>query len=210
MIWTEAPEAQTYQGRHHDPLFAAAEELGMPISLHIGTGYDSRHLAPGNPYYFRGAFSRFELQRGLAQIIYTGTFDRFPNLQIVLCEYGVAWVPAFTQQADRAFDQYAHIDTVRPKRKPSEYFQTNLWLTYVKDANLVANLKALGSTDRVMWSSDYPHQQSTWPKSREYIEREAGQLSDREIEALTRTNCAGLYGLDLAYLGSTPPAMVAA
>ena len=134
LIWTEAPDDLSYLGHHHDPIWETAQQLDMPISLHIGTGAkDAGHFEPGRSLYMRSMFTHFELLRALPELIFTGVFDRYPKLKIILCEYGLEWFPAFIKRADRAHERYASTEAVKLELRPSEYFLRNIWMTFIRD-----------------------------------------------------------------------------
>ena len=80
--------------------------------------------------------------------------------------------------------------------KPSEYFQRQKWATYIDDYVGVANRHFIG-VDKLMWSSDYPHQASTWPHSREVVAREFKDASAEDRYKITRANAARLYGFEI-------------
>ena len=81
------------------------------------------------------------------------------------------------------------------KLKPSEYFQRQMWATYIDDF-VGVQTRAFAGVDRIMWSSDYPHQASTWPHSQEVVARDFAGASDEDIYKITRGNVARLYGFD--------------
>ena len=81
------------------------------------------------------------------------------------------------------------------KLKPSEYFQRQMWATYIDDYVGVQSREFVG-VDRIMWSSDYPHQASSWPHSQEVVARDFKDASADDIFKITRGNVARLYGFD--------------
>src|SRR6266571_1058044 len=85
---------------------------------------------------------------------------------------------------------------VGDKLKPSEYFQRQMWATYIDDFVGVANRHFIG-VDKMMWSSDYPHQASSWPHSQEVVARDFKDASPEERFKITRGNVAKLYGFEL-------------
>ena len=81
-------------------------------------------------------------------------------------------------------------------RKPSEYFRRQMWATYIDDFVGVANREFAG-VDRIMWSSDYPHQASSWPHSQEVVARDFKNASADDLFKITRGNAARLYGFEI-------------
>ncbi|HRE00020.1 MAG TPA: hypothetical protein PLV68_01905, partial [Ilumatobacteraceae bacterium] len=90
--------------------------------------------------------------------------------------------------------------------KPSEYFHRNVALTYINDVVGLNNVRFTGA-DNFMWSGDYPHGASTWPRSVESIGTETGTvgLDADTVRRLTVTNCAELYGIDLDVVSQPSP-----
>lgn len=80
---------------------------------------------------------------------------------------------------------------------PSQFFQRNVIATFMTDAVGVSNLGVIGS-DCLMWATDYPHDDSTWPHSQQVIEQQFGRLSERERTKLILSNVVDLYRLNAA------------
>jgi predicted TIM-barrel fold metal-dependent hydrolase len=102
---------------------------------------------------------------------------------------------------DRGFARFGPSGTVTPwptklTLKPSEYFRRQMFCTFIDDSFGVASRHWIG-VDNVMWSSDYPHTASTWPHSRDIIERDFKDVSAVEKRKIVRENVAQLYGFDL-------------
>ena len=83
------------------------------------------------------------------------------------------------------------------RNRPPHYFRHNVSLTYISDPSASTTSRFTGA-DRLMWSGDYPHGASTWPRSRDVVERRARRPCARRTSELTSANCAALYGIDLA------------
>ena len=213
MIWASPPEEMSFFGRYHDPFWAAAQDLDMPISLHIltGAGRESRGFAATSTQnrYLRLSVSQYEIQRSLSELIFGGTFERFPNLKIVSAENGIGWLPYFLQRADGGWTRFRYVDPTDLTMPPSEYFRRNIWATFINDRAGLHSIDLIGA-ERVMWSSDYPHTASTWPHSLEVIERDFVGVSEEDKAKICRDNAAKLYGFDLASLEAKPLATAAA
>ena len=213
MIWCSPPEEMSFLGRYHDPFWAAAQDLDMSISLHIltGAGRESRGLAVTSTQnrYIRLSVSQYEIQRSIAELIFGGTFERFPNLKIVSAENGIGWIPYFVWMMDSTWKRFRHIEPTPLTMLPSEYFKRNVWATFIADPVGLRIVDMIG-LDRVMWSSDYPHTASTWPRSLKVIERQFADLSEEWTRKICRENAAGLYGFDLSRLTALPAATAAA
>jgi predicted TIM-barrel fold metal-dependent hydrolase len=198
LIWASPPEDAPYSSAEYDPFWAAAQDLGLPISLHsiTGMGAESR-LAIKQPLdrYVRSTVLCHEVQRTLVVLIFSGVLERFPTLKLVSAENEVGWIPFYLQKLDQAQEEYRYLYPAPLTLKPSEYFRRQVYATFIDDAVGVANREFIGA-ENIMWSSDYPHTVSTWPHSREVVERDFKGVPEGEKRLIVRDNVARLYGLD--------------
>ena len=192
MIWCSPPQDQPYSSTLYDPFWAAAEELKMPISLHAITGMGVESQWNWAERYMRSTVLSHEVEKSFAVLIFSGVLDRFPKLQIVSAENNVGWIPYFLQRMDRFASRSTDSGI---KLKPSEYFQRQMWATYIFDYVGVQSRQFIG-VDRMMWSSDYPHQASSWPNSQAVVARDFAEASPEDVFKITRGNAARLYGFD--------------
>jgi predicted TIM-barrel fold metal-dependent hydrolase len=143
-----------------------------------------------------GLGSVFSLVPGhLSQLIFTGVFDRFPELQVPMIEIGIGWVPHFLEMMDDKYWRnrvWAGLDIERP---PSDYWRTNLSATFITDRTGIDLRHRLG-VDTVMWSTDYPHHGNDWPYSRRTIEETMGHLAPDERDLIVAGNAVRIFGLD--------------
>lgn len=199
MIWCSPPHEQPYSSPMYDPVWAEAEELKLPISLHsiTGVGPESRFVTR-DPVdrYVRSTILAHEVQRTLTTLIFSGVLERFPDLKFVSGENEVGWLPFFLQKLDQTQDEYQYLYPTPLTMKASEYFQRQVYATFIDDPVGVATRQFIGSRN-IMWSSDYPHTVSTWPNSREVVERDLQGVPEGEKEDIIRGNAARLYGFDL-------------
>jgi predicted TIM-barrel fold metal-dependent hydrolase len=112
-------------------------------------------------------------------------------------ENEVGWLPFFLQKLDQAQDEYRYLYPAPLKLKPIEYFRRQIFATFIDDPVGVATREFIG-VNNIMWSSDYPHTVSTWPHSREVIERDFKGVPESEKRQIVCENVARLYGLALA------------
>ena len=196
MIWCSPPESQPYSSDIYDPFWAAAQELKMPVSLHAITGMGVESQYNWGERYMRSTVLSHEVEKSFSVLIFSGVLDRFPELQIVSAENNIGWLPYYLQRMDRAFERQRISAGFTNKLKPSEYFQRQMWATYIDDFVGVASRNFIG-VDKIMWSSDYPHQASTWPHSQEIVARDFKDASPEDRYKITRANAAALYGFEI-------------
>jgi predicted TIM-barrel fold metal-dependent hydrolase len=195
MIWCSPPTEQPYSSEAYDPFWAAAQEMKMPISLHAITGMGMESQWDFKERYMRATVLSHEVERTLSVLIFSGVLERFPRLQIVSAENNCGWIPYYLQRMDRAFERNRFAAGYKLSLKPSEYFARQIWCTYIDDYVGVASRRFIG-IDRMMWSSDYPHQASSWPHSQEVVARDFKDASEDDRFKITRGNVARLYGFD--------------
>lgn len=195
MIWGGAPRDRPYRSEIYDPLWAAAQDLGMPLSLHIvtGMGEESRVEFTDAPMRYMSLIH--EVQRSLSDIVLSGVLERFPRLQIVSAESDTGWLPHFMQRLDRADDKFGVMLGNRLKMKPSEYVRRQIWATFLDDA-VGAQFTESHGADTFMWGSDFPHSDSTWPESRAVIARNLSSVPALVAHKLVFGNAAALYGIE--------------
>lgn len=213
LIWTSPPADDSFFDRRYDPLWSTAEELAMPIAIHTLAGQrESRALGDfgrsvESSYYFSFR-TRDEMQRSLCEMIVAGVFERHPDLRVIGAEGGINYAAMMEKRLDSGYRGFWGKLDHGLTMKPSEYFRRNVFLTYINDEIGLHNLPFTGS-DHFMWSGDYPHGASTWPRSAESVAEEAATsgLDDETIRKLTITNCAELYGIDVDAVAGPSPAI---
>ena len=170
----------------------------MPINMHILTGHPfpfPRNFGPPIAWSaFRSGVNRKLLYVSdcVTDLIATGVVERHPRLKFVLVENEISWLPFVLTQCDK----YAARGTFSSPMtlSPSEYFRRNFYATFFNDPPS-AWVFAHWGEDNCMWSNDYPHPNSTWPRSREVIERDLGHLSPQTRRKLLADNVCRLYNL---------------
>jgi predicted TIM-barrel fold metal-dependent hydrolase len=181
-----------------DPLWRAAEELGFPISLHILTG-SRRSLPRFDSSVFGAGFYMaipHEMQLTMTDILVRGVLERYPKLNFVLAEADIGWIPHFLERLDKGYLRYSHLNKIFLKKMPSEYFKSQVHSTFISDRVGVLT-RELSGVDGLMWSSDYPHTDSTWPKSREVIKQNFQGVPDEDFFKMVNGNVSRLYGIRL-------------
>ena len=195
MIAAVPPEGTEYSDARYDPFWAAAAEIGAPISIHTLTSnrkavYRFDRATHGAARYPENPM---EVMLTLGEILSSPLFDRHPKVRLVLAEADTGWLPWLLQRVDRGHERYAKQNGIVTKLKPSEYFQRNVSASFIVDRVGVFNRAAMG-VENLMWSSDYPHTDSTWPQSRQSIADDFVGVSDADRIKMTCTNAVKMYG----------------
>jgi predicted TIM-barrel fold metal-dependent hydrolase len=197
MIWGYPPADRPYFSPMYDPLWAAAQDLRMPLSLHIVTGMGDESRVDFTAAAVRYTALVHEVQRSISQLVQGGVLERFPHLQIVAAESDIGWLPHWMQRMDHGSEKFGALMDVRLSMKPSEYVRRQVWLTFMDDAVGASNLEQIGA-DTFMWGSDFPHTDSTWPNSQAVIERNLGEVPEAIQRRVLHDSAAALYRIEVA------------
>ena len=199
LIWAAPPEDRPYSLKIYDPLWATAQDLQMPLSLHTLTGRTraaQQDESDIGELYARMVIRTHEAQHSLCSLIFGGAFERFPGLKIVSAENDIAWVPHLVERADKYYRRFKQGYATALSLKPSDYFRRQVFATFIDDP-LGLKVYSLLGADNFMWSTDYPHQAATWPHSRDVVERDFASLPEGDRRKIIRENCARIYGFPL-------------
>jgi len=190
--------------RAWEPLWSALEESGLILSFHVtvffGVPNDPAAGKPASAFTATKAFIEQFLDP-FVDLFAWGILERHPKMRLVMAESGLGWLPWVVQDLDyrhwrlwearEYWDQHGGIALMM---KPSELFRRQIYTTFQEDHVAMSLLPFFGD-GHVMWASDYPHPDSTWPNSRATIERQMKSLSAGMRRKLTHDNAAQLYGL---------------
>jgi predicted TIM-barrel fold metal-dependent hydrolase len=194
--------------RHWDPVFAAAQDAGLPISFHIGSGDISGLLLGGAGMGVRTGMAHtctmlfMENARCLADLTFGGICHRFPRLDFVSVESGVAWILF----ALEAFDWQWQNNGVRSEHPeydllPSEYFRRQIYTCFWFEGEGVRKAIEL-YPDNVLYETDFPHPTSMSPgpqsvaeRPRDYAERVLADLPESSLRKVLHDNAARVYRL---------------
>ena len=191
------PAEGHYAEARFDPLWAAFAERGWPVSFHILTGSMGGDPTLGSHIPMMGVMSIVhQMQQTLSLLIFGGVFDRHPRLRVVSAEHDAGWVAHYAYRLDQMFERHHNWlgRGITLSRQPAEYLRENCWYTFQKDPIAVETRERVGLS-QLMWASDYPHSDSTWPHSQKVIERDFAGVPAGELAAIAGGNATALYGL---------------
>lgn len=168
-----------------DPIFAACEETGTVLCLHVGSGGGVLTTSPGAPYGAMGTFFGVSAMMTAIDWVYSEVAYRFPNIKIALSEGGIGWVPPL-------LDRFDHSDKFgktwwKPDIRPSELLLRNFWFCMLDDPRAMPLVDTIGA-DRVMFEVDYPHSDSCWPDGQAMLHRQIKDLRpDQQTQIAWKT-----------------------
>ena len=188
----------------YDPVWRACEERGVVINVHGGGGPPSEGYFPATLALFVLEASFFS-HRPVWALVMGGVFDRFPNLRLVVAEAGSKWIPDTLKAMDEiqakqdegSIGALTFIDPFHLGRRPSEYWATNCWVgaSFMNREDAVD--RHLIGVDRIMWGSDFPHEEGTYPFTREALANTYSGMDPDEVARMVGGNAAHVYGFDL-------------
>lgn len=189
----------------YDRLWQVCEDLGVPVNAHGGTGSPDYGPYPVSALLYITETS-FYSQRPFVQMLLSGVFERFPRLKFVMTEMGCAWLPPLLGRLDRTLAQIRDTGATGELRyseehvlplSATEYFRRNCWVGASQPGPDDAAARHQIGVDRFMWGSDYPHDEGTYPYTREHLRQIFHDVDAVELQQILGGNAAALYGFDM-------------
>lgn len=196
-IPTTPPETTRYNQPAFHPLWTVAARAGLPLSLHTGTGaLPQQERGPGGAVINYAKVGLLSAET-LCYFVASGVLERFPELHLVFVETGAGWLAYCCERMDEAFEE--HENWVKPKlaEPPSAYVKRQCHVTLGADRAPILAREITGIAP-LMWASDYPHPEGTFPESQAVVERVFAGVPEDELLAIVGGNAAALYKLDLS------------
>jgi predicted TIM-barrel fold metal-dependent hydrolase len=190
MVAVNPVGVKPYHDPMYDPFWAAAEETGLPVSLHVST--DRRRDLGTDPTVKLMHYATV-IQQVLCGLIYGGTFDRFPGLHVVSAENDAGWAGTMIERMDYMESRRGPRPESAIKQLPSQYWHNNVSYTFMRDRTAILAREVIG-VESLMWGSDYPHGDGTYPDSQEILGRLMEGVPDEEQRMILRGNAARVYG----------------
>jgi predicted TIM-barrel fold metal-dependent hydrolase len=193
-----------YSHADYDRFWAAAQDAGVPLTMHIFTGASLDGGLPAHWGAPAATIKGYTLAQAtvintMIDLICGGVCERFPGLQFVISEFETGWVAQCLQRLDHATyrsPQYA-VDYLT--MKPSEYFRRQFHVTFEDDEAGVLTRHLIG-VNCMLWGNDYPHHDAIWPHSMQVLDETLAGVPDDERERMCFTSTVELYGIDVAAL----------
>jgi len=200
VAWSELPSwlgRPGIHGNHWDPFFRACEETETVICMHIGSGTRTVQTSPEAPTVVTANLIVCNSAASMIDWIFSGKFEQFPDLKLLYAESQVGWIPYFIERADDTWrtHQWAQGENRIPQ-PPSYYYRRHVHSCFFKDTVGIEMLDKIG-VENVLFETDYPHQDGTFPNSHSIAEELFGHLEQETIDKIARGNAIRLFGLDL-------------
>lgn len=191
---------------HWDPFLAACEETGTVVNLHVGSSSETMFPSSDSDPAVLGVLFPVNGFAAAADWLFAKVPVRFPGIRIVLSEGGIGWVPILLDRLSymgRADDRRSAFGGLTPV----EVFRRNFWFTTFSDETTLALRHQIG-VDRIMFETDYPHSDSSWPQTQAIVSAQLEGVPQPEADQMTFRNAAALYRhpLPAELIDPRPPA----
>jgi predicted TIM-barrel fold metal-dependent hydrolase len=199
-MWRDHPP---YHDSRYDPVWAACQAAGLPVHTHSG---EAPHEEYGDHIGIYLAEVAWWTARPMWHLLFSGTFERFPGLKFVVTEGAAYWASDMMWKWDQYMGgghttkKLAALLEGKISRLPSEYFGLNLFIGASTMSKEELRRRHVIGCDVMMWGTDYPHPEGTWPHTVERLRSDFGGLPVDDTAALLGGTAARCYGFDTAAL----------
>ncbi|MGH7948782.1 MAG: amidohydrolase family protein [Candidatus Binataceae bacterium] len=181
----------------YDPFWREAEELGVPVAVHGSFGTRMPTMGGDryrDPFFFHMVCHPFEQQAACMDVICGGVLSKFPRLRVGFLESGIGWLGYWLDRMDSHFEKmHSYVPWLR--KRPSEHFKEQCYISMDPDESTLRAMVELGVERNVLWGSDYPHFDCTYPGVLDEVNRALGVLSESARTNILTENAIRFYGL---------------
>ena len=191
---------EPYHHRRYDPVWAVCQELSMPVHVHSGVADKASYGA------HIGIFTtevRFWSARPLWFLIWSGVFERFPDLRFGVAECGAFWINDLLWRMDLVYERdhgsqkLGEQLTSDMSMRPSEYFDRNCFIGASNTLREEMARRYEIGVGNICWGNDFPHPEGTWPHTAEFLRDAFHDIPTDETRAMLGTNAAEVFGFDV-------------
>jgi predicted TIM-barrel fold metal-dependent hydrolase len=201
VCFSEIPPALGLPSIHSgewDPFFAACEETGTVVCMHIGSSSKMPATSAEAPVAVAATLSFGNAMSSLTDFLFSGVLVRFPRLKLAYSEGQIGWIPYILERADDVWLEHRAWGGVRDivPEPPSTYYYRQVFGCFFRDRHGVASLETVG-VDNTTFETDYPHTDSTWPDTKQVAQELMAGLPDDVVYKLVRGNAIRMLELEL-------------
>lgn len=183
---------RSYANAEFDRLWAEVQDLGLTCTIHLG----GRHPRNVEEHFLPDmVMSKVAMAEPIAISIFGGVFDRFPKLRFVTVESGVGWMSWMTEYMDRIWERHRYWTNNKLPNPPSFYMEQNIYGSFINDRSGILNRDRPGGKN-IMWSSDFPHAETSFPRSHEVVERDFKGVPEADICEIVCDRARRVFSVD--------------
>jgi predicted TIM-barrel fold metal-dependent hydrolase len=190
------PDEGEWFDSHWDPLWQAILDAGWVAAIHVGGKERKQGMPRLDAVNFMSdlLMSKFAMAESVSRFALSGLLARYPDLNVVSVEGQLGWM-SFTQYyLDHVWEKHRFWTKSELKERPSVYFQRQVYATFMEDPVGLRERKQIG-IDNIMWASDYPHSETTWPNSGKLTDEWTRDFEEEDREKILFRNAERLYHL---------------
>ncbi len=199
LLPTSTGDHPFYHHPRYEPIWAVCAELDMPIQSHSGWSPDYGDLECATAMFI----SEVDMwaQRPFTALLWSGVFERYPGLKYVLTETGTGWIVEKLRVLEfKAANPIFKHFTKDLSLGPTGYFERNCWIGASFMPAHEGQMRHQIGVDKIMWGTDYPHLEGTWPNTMKYLNETFADYPEDEIRSILGETAASLYGFDVSEL----------
>ena len=196
-----APKERPYSDEYYEPFWERAEEIGLPLTMHIFCGSEPGMGLPKDwDEVVSYTLAHAAAWNTVSNLVTSGVCERHPGLRFVMAEWETGWIAHVLQRWDHAYYRARAVEqTPELPMLPTEYFKRNFNVTFEDDEIGVRTRELIG-VENLLWGNDYPHHDAIWPNSRRILSEIMDGVPADEEEQMVWGNVQALYGIDRAAL----------
>ena len=181
-----------------EPFFKACAECEVVINMHIGSSSRMPATSPDAPAAVQATLSFNHGMASLADWLFSGVLVRYPTLKLAYSEAQMGWIPYAMERAFNVWKEFRGwaFDKDAVPEPPEFYFRRQVFACFFRDDFGLQNLEAIG-IDNVVFETDYPHSDSTWPNTEQFIRDMSVNIDDETLHKIVRGNAIRMLHLDL-------------
>ena len=179
-----------------DAFWRALLDVGWPGGIHVGGTGRARMMPSLDATGFMSdlLMSKFAMAEACSRIVLSGLLEKYPELKIVSVEGQLGWLPFANYYLDHIWEKHRFWTESQLPKPPSFYFHRQVFATFMEDPVGLREREHIG-IDNIMWSSDYPHSETTWPNSKKLTDEWMADFPEEERRKILYGNAERLYGL---------------
>ncbi len=184
-----------YNHPRYEPIWATCAETALPLHTHVGSAVPDYGGLPGARLIFPTESSWFS-HRPLWFLLWSGVFERYPNLKMVFTEQGSTWVSDILPRMDSMYNGlFRDIQETLPL-SPTEYWERQCFVSAMFRDRTERDARHDIGVSKMVWGSDYPHVEGSWPHSVKTLHNALEGVPEEETRAMLGENALGVYGFD--------------